>query len=156
MARIPRKPKLIEIEGGHLLTPEQHGEYEAHQAERHRTHPNNSFLAERQALSNLLWKYRGSVRAKEQLQGLWQELRHITSAVTNLTQFPFYDDDNAATRMAGCHVLGRLSVELYLIGKKLSMIEEGIRFEDREKLQDWTARQEAIEGVRWPEKAVLS
>jgi hypothetical protein len=53
MARIPRKPKLIEIEGGHLLTPEQHGEYEAHQAERHRTHPNNSFLAERQAVSVL-------------------------------------------------------------------------------------------------------
>lgn len=115
--------------------------------------PKDSQQAESLALSDFLYRYRISHTCKEQLVGLYEELGDINLAIVNFSHYPFFSGQSQPTRLAGCSALSRLSTELYLIGKKLALIEDAIRFEHREELKDWIARQEAIDTVCWPEPA---
>jgi hypothetical protein len=142
-----RKLKLIEIDG-HLLTPELHDEYQRRLEWRRDTNSGVPLPAShiaQMALSDVLAKFQFSMRAKEVLHGLYDELQSVAFAVAAFDGYPFYRSSGKPVRLAGCDALNRLAAEAQLLGAKIHAIGEAIRYEDREHLQDWQKRQAAYD-----------
>ncbi len=141
-----RKPKLIQIDG-HQLTPELYRLYEHRLESRQRI--NRELPQERikeLALSDTIYEFRFSGSAKEKLSPIYAQLSAAALAVMALGQhYPFYDRHARHVRLTGCDTLNRLAAEVQHLGAKIHAIGEAIRYEDREHLQDWIKRQEALE-----------
>ena len=142
-----RKPKLIEI-AGHQLTPDLHREYEHRLESRHRTNRDQpQEHIEALALSDVLSRFRFSMRGRELFPALYAELSSLALAVAVFDRYPFYDHDPDHVRRTGCDALNRLAAEAQLIGAKIHAIGEAIRYESREHLQDWVARKAAFDAA---------
>lgn len=140
-----RKPKAILMDG-HLLTPELYREYERRLESRHQTNPRDSQEhIEWLALSDTICQYRFSGSTKEKLAPIYRQLSAVASAVLALgVHYPFFEDTRHV-RLTGCDALNRLATEVQHLGAKIYAIGNAIRYEDREHLQDWQKRQEALE-----------
>jgi hypothetical protein len=143
--RKARKAKLIEIDG-HLLTPELHDEYQRCLESRQQRNPGAAWWeVEKLALSDVLAKVRFSLRTKELFPALYRQLVSVATGVAAFDDYPFYDSYAPHVRLAGCDTLNRLAAEAQLLGAKIHAIGEAIRYEEREKLQDWQRRQAAYD-----------
>jgi hypothetical protein len=143
-----RKVKFIEVDG-HQLTHELYRQYERHLESRRQTNRDMpQAIIEELALSDTIYKYRFSGSTKEKLAPIYQQLSAVASAAWALgMHYPFYESNARHVRLAGCDTLNRLAAEAQHLGAMVAAIGDAIRYEEREKLQDWQRRQAALEAA---------
>jgi len=142
-----RKSKIIEIDG-HQLTPDLYDQYQRRLEWRQRTNRNMPQDRIKEiALSDVLAKFRFSLSAKTALLELYQQLLSVALGAAALGGYPFHDSHARNVRLCGCDALNRLATEAQLLGAKLHALQDAIRYENLEHLQDWQKRQAAYDAA---------
>lgn len=147
----PLKNGTLEWQG-HVLNPLQVGQFKEEVDKRLEiaNRPNSTVrypgaYAREFAFSDLLWLYRPSVRAREEIASNTRML--ASAAVTAGTLDKFHFHDHGPARDQGAELLRQLADDCGRYVKRLQHLAESVRLEESTHLQDWTARWSAYDAI---------
>lgn len=136
---------------GHMLNPAQVEQLSVKVRERLDIASRNSDIkypgdyARRVGFSDLLWMYRPSVLAKNELLDLSNALGNAAVTIGTLRSFHFYSE--GAAQQQGGELLQQLAREAERLVTRIRHLSESIKLEGSTKLQDWTYRQRVYEEI---------